>query len=46
MSVWRIIKPEFFKAALAGLSDYFSGHFGEGRGVSEFLKDESFAMER
>jgi GT2 family glycosyltransferase len=34
--VWRFLKPQFFKTALAGLSDYFTNNLGEGRGVREF----------
>lgn len=35
---WRFANPAFFKAAAYGLQDFFTGRFYEGRGPSEFLK--------
>lgn len=34
--IWWILKPQFFKAARAGLYDYFTNNLGEGRGIKEF----------
>jgi GT2 family glycosyltransferase len=34
--VWRFTNPRFYKAALYGLQDFFSGRFYEGRGLAEF----------
>lgn len=34
--VWKIIRPDFFIAARAGLVDYFRGNLGEGRGTTLF----------
>jgi GT2 family glycosyltransferase len=34
--VWRLFRPDFFKAASAGLVDYFKGNFGQGRGTTLF----------
>lgn len=36
--VWRLLRPEFFKAASWGLKDYFDGRFYEGRGMAFFLR--------
>ena len=35
--VWGAVKPSLFRAAYAGLYDYFTDNLNEGRGVSEFL---------
>jgi len=34
--VWKVLRPDFFVAAKAGLEDYFRGNLGEGRGMTLF----------
>jgi GT2 family glycosyltransferase len=34
--VWKVLRPDFYSAAQAGLVDYFRGNLGEGRGATLF----------
>jgi GT2 family glycosyltransferase len=38
--VWRVFNLELYRAAIAGLYDYYNHNFGEGRGVKRFLYNE------
>jgi GT2 family glycosyltransferase len=41
LAVWRVLRPDFYLAAKAGLRDYFKGNFGEGKGINVFSDDRT-----
>ena len=36
LAVWAFVNPSFFRAGRMGITDYWAGRFGKGRGVAAF----------